>query len=328
MSPKYFAKYLVLRPDEEIKAALHSHVIANFKQILVTVFLILLAFFLMFYLFSLGALGVAFFLAILLTGIFYGLREFYLWFMNVAIVTTQRIIDIEQRGFFHRTVSVADYDKITDICYSVEGFSQTILKLGTIKINASSVKLVIKSIGNVVNVNHLLVDLVRDFTGKNIPVKKVQSSSEEKAAESKVKEQATENFLNETDLSEYDEYDLNDLVSEYTEVFSELRLKKYLVDQLEDYDVKHPDEAREAAAEIEETIAEEDEEDVEEAAEDEAELEVESADDEESEDEEAEAVAEEADNDDEVVEIYEIDEDDEDEEEPEIKAVKFKKKKL
>jgi len=85
MSKDYFSKQISLRPDEKIITILHHHPITSLKQIIITIFLILLSFFLMFYLFSMGAFGVALFLAILLTGIFYGGREFYLWCCWISV---------------------------------------------------------------------------------------------------------------------------------------------------------------------------------------------------------------------------------------------------
>ncbi len=237
MSRDYFSKQISLRSDEEIITVLHHHPITYAKQIAITLVVILLAFFLMFYLFSLGAFGVALFLALLLTGVFYGMREFYIWFMNVFIITNQRIIDIDQTGFFNKTVSEADYAKILDVCYSVKGAGQTLFKLGTISVNATGVKLVIKNVKDVVKVNQILADLIRDRTGKSLEVKKVKESSiNTQKISPQNKEKITEDFFNQEDLAEYDEYDLADLIDEYKDVLGELRLKKFLVDELEEYD--------------------------------------------------------------------------------------------
>ncbi len=230
MSNDYFAKKISLREDEEIILVLHHHPITFWKQILLTAFLILLAFFLMFFLLSLGPIGVALFLALLLTGVSYGLREFYIWYFNVFIITNQRIFDLDQKGFFNKTVSELSLEKILDICYSVQGFWQTILKLGTIKIQAASVKLMIKNVRQVVQVNQLLADLIREQTGKQIEVKKV------KQLNAKEKEQLTEDFLKQDELAEYEDYNLQELIEDYKETFGDLKLKKLLVDELEKYE--------------------------------------------------------------------------------------------
>ena len=151
-----------------------------------------------------------------------------------------------------------NYDKILDICYGVKGAGQTLLKLGTININAAGVKLVIKNVKNVVKINQLLADLIREQTGKQMAVKRVKElRSEDQDLSPQDKEKITEDFLNQDELEEYDEYDLADLIEEYKDVFGELRLKKFLVDELEEYDEQ---EEAEDLAEHEETEEDEAEE--------------------------------------------------------------------
>jgi len=232
MSEKYFAKKINLRPVEQIIVVLHHHPITYFKQFAITAILILGAFFLMFKLFNLGSIGVALFLAILFTGLFYGGREFYIWYFNAFIITSQRIIDIDQRGFFNKTVSEVSCEKILDISYSVKGFWQTILKLGTIKIQASGASLLLQNIKDVSKVNQLLVDLIRQQTGKKIEVKEEQDLS------SQQKEKIVNDFLNQEELAEFEDYKLDELVEEFKDTFGELKLKKILVDELEKQDQK------------------------------------------------------------------------------------------
>jgi hypothetical protein len=233
MSIEKFFKKINLRSDEEVIIVLHHHPIGYLKQIIITIFIILLSFFLMYPLFNyFEQIGVALFAALLLTGLIYGSREFFIWYNNVFIITNQRIIDNDQRGFFERIVSEVPYEKIADISYSVKGFWQTILKLGTIKIKAEGVDLILKNIKGVVKINQILIDLIRKGTGKSFEVKKVNSVS------AGVKEKLTEDFLNQDGLAEYEDYNLDELVEEYKETFGELSLKKLLVNELEKEDKK------------------------------------------------------------------------------------------
>jgi len=230
MSDKYFAKKINLRADEEMAAILHHHPITYIKQFCITAFLILLSFFLMFYFLSLGQIGAALFLAILATGIFYGLREFFIWYNNVFIITSDRIIDIDQKGFFHKTVSELGYDKINDISYSVHGLIQTIFKLGTIKIQAAGAALVLRNLKEPGKVNQLLVDLIKNQTGKKIEVKQAKNLNAE------YKAQLTDDFLKQEELDKYDGYNLVELIEEFKDDFGELKLKKLLVDELDKYE--------------------------------------------------------------------------------------------
>lgn len=227
MSEKHFAKQINLHADEEIIAILHHHPTTYAKQIAITAILILGAFFLMFYFFSLGELGVALFCALLLTGIFYGLREFFIWYNNSAVITSQRLVDIDQSGFFHCSVSDVSYEKIMDISYSVRGVWQTIFHIGNIKVQASGVTILLRNIQQPGKVNQLLSDLIKEQTGKQIEVKKVVSLSPS------IKEKLMDDFVKQDELAEYDDYKLDELVEEYKDTFGELKLKKLLVDELE-----------------------------------------------------------------------------------------------
>ena len=65
---------------------------------------------------------------------------FIIWtnyYLDILIVTNKRVIDIEQKGFFHREVSTLRLDNIQDISVNISGFLATLLDLGTIKIQSA-----------------------------------------------------------------------------------------------------------------------------------------------------------------------------------------------
>ncbi|MCX6745376.1 MAG: PH domain-containing protein [Candidatus Parcubacteria bacterium] len=240
MSDQYFAKKINLHAEEEIIGVLHHHPVTYAKQIAITTVLILGSFFLMFYLFSLGELGVALFCAIILTGLFYGGREFFIWYANSVIITNQRLVDIDQLGFFHKTVSDISYEKFLDISYSVKGVWQTIFHIGTIKVQSTGAALVLRNIQQPGKVNQLLADLIKEQTGKNIEIKKVASLSPQ------IKEKLRDDFVRQDELAEYEEYNLNELIEEYKDTFGELSLKKLIVDELEEKEATEAKEAKPA----------------------------------------------------------------------------------
>lgn len=53
------------------------------------------------------------------------------YYLDVWIITSERIIDIEQRGFFSRVVSEHNLLKIQDVTSEVHGFFPTIMQYGT-----------------------------------------------------------------------------------------------------------------------------------------------------------------------------------------------------
>ena len=257
MSKAYFSRRLILRPEEEIELVARPHWLTMFWEGVIAVILILGSFFLMFPLFTLGEVGVSIFVALLVTGIIYACREFIKWYFNVFIITTQRIIDIDRRGFFHKTVSELPFEKVQDVSYSVAGIFQSIFKLGNIKVQstgATKLALYLQNVPKPEKINQLLTDLIKELTGHQVKVTQV---AEEKIAEpvednsqkiSLEKAQATKEFLGsmnedvekqyQQDLEQYKDYNLDELVEEYKTTFSELELKKLLVDELEEVDKK------------------------------------------------------------------------------------------
>ena len=64
------------------------------------------------------------------------IRLFTVWtalYLDSWRITNERIIDINQRGFFSRKVSSIKFDRIQDITVEVTGFVETILDIGEIQ---------------------------------------------------------------------------------------------------------------------------------------------------------------------------------------------------
>lgn len=225
MSDKYFAKRINLREGEVLIAVLHRHSITYAKQTLVTAILILGSFFFMFLLFSLGTVGVALFSALLATGVIYGCREFFIWYANAYVVTSQRLVNMDQQGIFHRSASELDLNSISEISYAVRGFTQTIFHIGNVKIKNSGKILILKNIKAPGKVNQLLADLIKDATGRQIAVNKEANklNSQENSAGSDI---------NQKNPAEYEDYKLDELLAESKETLGEMRLKKLLVEEL------------------------------------------------------------------------------------------------
>ena len=86
--------------------------------------------------------GVALFL------FFWGVWLFLLWiifvtfwtdyYLDVWYVTNHRIIDVEQRGLFNRTVSSFRFDQIQDVTVEIPGLLATVIDFGTVKIRTAS----------------------------------------------------------------------------------------------------------------------------------------------------------------------------------------------
>ncbi len=72
--------------------------------------------------------------------LFMWLTIFIFWtnyYLDVWIITTDKIYDIEQHGLFKREVSVLHYEKIQDITYEVNGIVSSLLNLGDLHVQTA-----------------------------------------------------------------------------------------------------------------------------------------------------------------------------------------------
>ena len=82
-------------------------------------------------------------LAILFTSIYYlfvwlfALHTFVDYYLDVWIVTNERIINVEQRGLFSRTVSEQKLYRVQDVTSELKGIFSTLLTFGTVYIQTA-----------------------------------------------------------------------------------------------------------------------------------------------------------------------------------------------
>ena len=68
----------------------------------------------------------------------YFLESFLTWFLNVYIVTDERIIDIDFYNLIYKEVSDANIDKIQDVTYKMGGVVRTLFNYGDVLIQTAS----------------------------------------------------------------------------------------------------------------------------------------------------------------------------------------------
>lgn len=161
------------RDDEKIQFILRRHKITLFIPLL---YLIVLAFLpivlyalLIPYTFSAfleSPYMEIYFLMILIYYGFLWIISFIEWmdyYLDIWIVTNQRILDVQQRGVFHRVVAELDLKRVQDIRSTVSGSLQTIFQFGDIQIQTASEDNVIKpkSIPHPVTVRREIMELCK-----------------------------------------------------------------------------------------------------------------------------------------------------------------------
>ncbi|MEK7636772.1 MAG: PH domain-containing protein [Patescibacteria group bacterium] len=130
--------------------------------------LLLIDFFLVAWWFRHSSWGVVGFSLVLVFGLVVIIRGVYVWSQNVLAVTTQRVIDIDQRGFFERHVAETTYDKIQDVRYTIRGLWSTIFRFGTIVLQTAgaTTNLELTAVRQPVELQRLITDLQRQANVK------------------------------------------------------------------------------------------------------------------------------------------------------------------
>lgn len=128
----------LLRPNEELVAAVNPSWLYYRYRLLLSGVLVFTAFFLLYPLQTFGRIGWVVFAALLAIAIFGIVRVVIMRSLQLFVVTSQRIIDIEQRTLFERHVSDCELVNIRDVRYNMKGVIATIFRVGNVIIDANN----------------------------------------------------------------------------------------------------------------------------------------------------------------------------------------------
>lgn len=89
--------------------------------------------------------------------VFFTIIDYYL---DIWIITTQRIISVEQRGLFHRVVIEVRYSQIQDITSNVSGLIATYFQFGDVRIQtaAEEERMVLRQITHPIDTRRIISD--------------------------------------------------------------------------------------------------------------------------------------------------------------------------
>ncbi len=82
-------------------------------------------------------LGASFYFLFIWLFFFFSFIDYYL---DIWVITNERIIDIRQEGFFSRTISEQRLFRVQDVTSEVHGFLQTIFRFGDVHIQTAATK--------------------------------------------------------------------------------------------------------------------------------------------------------------------------------------------
>ena len=133
-----------LKNDEEVRAITRRHGITIFPPLVLALVLIVVPFFFLFPLFSTGPAGIVAFLAVVCAGLVIAVRSFIMWDGDIIIMTNQRIVDVDQKGVFARTVNEITLENIQDFSWSKDTILDQMLNMGHFKARSASGSLTIE----------------------------------------------------------------------------------------------------------------------------------------------------------------------------------------
>lgn len=103
------------------------------------------------------ALGIGTVLAFLLIA-----PSYISWYFSVFIITSQRFLQITQKGLFHRGVADVGLQQIQSVNYEVSGLQETLLGFGTIKMQTYVGDVVIHDLHHPAKIQKRIVGILRE----------------------------------------------------------------------------------------------------------------------------------------------------------------------
>jgi len=155
-----------LKEDERIVRLVRKYFFVFIGPLFFGIVFIIASFFFLYPLFRWGTFGVIVFFLLIGIGILLILRVFIVYSFNVFIITNQRIIDIDQRGFFERTVSEMTYSKIQDVSFKIKGLAQTLMHYGSIIIQTagSNANIELQGVKDPEKVQQIVIEIQRELS--------------------------------------------------------------------------------------------------------------------------------------------------------------------
>ncbi len=137
----------IISPSEVTLLKLRRHPIVFFADSFVLVFLLALPPFVVFFMNITGAQlpndGFIPVIVILCASIYYLyitlflFYNFFIFFLDRWIVTSEHVIDIEQKTVFNRSVSKLELERIQDVTAETKGFMETLFNYGDVYIQTA-----------------------------------------------------------------------------------------------------------------------------------------------------------------------------------------------
>lgn len=155
-----------VKEDEEVLALVRRTPLVVIGPTCLVTVLIIAPFFFLYPLLKIGPVGVLVVITSVLVGMLLGVRTLWVHQLNAFILTATRIVDVDQRGFFHRVVSETTFDKVQDVSYVIKGVAATVFRYGSVVVQTAgtAANLELNGVRNPQRVQELILKLQREAT--------------------------------------------------------------------------------------------------------------------------------------------------------------------
>ena len=165
MAQKYFADQF---EDEEVLFVFRKHPVVMRRGLIIAGLGLLLGVMVVFWKPTYQALALGF-VGGLVLGAILALPYWVTWYFSVFIVTDRRLIQITQKGFFHKSVVDMGLNQIQMVNYQVAGLQETMLGFGTIVMQTFVGNLVIHNIAHPAKIQKKLLEILREQGVSAVP---------------------------------------------------------------------------------------------------------------------------------------------------------------
>jgi len=125
---------LQLREGERIEVIIRRHSSTLWPKLLLSGVLIIVPFFFLFVLLSLGAFGVILLVLSVAAGMYFALKSFIQWDAKLLLLTNRRLIHVDQRGIWSRKVLETPLDQIQTVECERKGWREWARRTATVTV--------------------------------------------------------------------------------------------------------------------------------------------------------------------------------------------------
>jgi len=133
-------KIIPLKENENVVREVRPYFLRFFWSLGLALIFLLPPFFFIYPLFRYGILGIIIFSCVLLIGLALLIRVLVIWYFNIFVITNKRVIIVEQKGLFERSVGEVSYGQVVEISYKQKGVAQTLWHFGHVLLTINGAK--------------------------------------------------------------------------------------------------------------------------------------------------------------------------------------------